>query len=598
MKKLLLILCILGFAALSQAQRKTKPKTSKAYVSPSTQFIEYDLKNGKYKKDLQQIKVHTPVVFKITNVNPFAYKIVLTPKDSVVASSGFDKEFMDFFTSKDLQKAEAKLLQDQADANKELPNQVEAVSSSDFKMDKKIGTTKEQEDNKKAFFAIEEIKSMKRKNEELKTTIASKLDSLLKDENTNSLTTEILKKNSKDEIHKTLSSLQDVQNTDDAKEQTDKTIRSIVKIKGEISKNEIEIKKKETLVNEKTREYQVLVDDFLKKYSIFREDCKNAFELIRATKYIGTIAENPDLTHELYSTKYKRSFEANSEKLSKGIETVDNYRKSYSDLGDAYFRLVSMNNLEEIMLQSGIDKALSYPKFLKIKADQLSAWLSKYNWENVLRQAIWTVEILNNEENYTIKSAPIQPENDMVQFTVEIAKRDNKNADHFYKLKNFTYQQAVYGGTRVDFSLGLAAAYYGKTSKFEIHPATGTLTSYKKKLIAPSLVGMVTMSYRSTGYIAYGGSAGMGLDVAGGKVQLSNFFIGPSMLLGKKDRIFFTLGASLKNVRELKNGYEGTMVPTTDDFTSYTRDKYKIGVFAAITYSLTKDARALIKRLR
>jgi hypothetical protein len=70
------------------------------------------------------------------------------------------------------------------------------------------------------------------------------------------------------------------------------------------------------------------------------------------------------------------------------------------------------------------------------------------------------------------------------------------------------------------------------------------------------------------------------------------------MLIGKKDRIFFTLGASLKNVRELKDGYLGLQVPAADDLTSYSRDKYRVGIFASLTYSLTRDARALIKNLR
>ena len=143
----------------------------------------------------------------------------------------------------------------------------------------------------------------------------------------------------------------------------------------------------------------------------------------------------------------------------------------------------------------------------------------------------------------------------------------------------------------------MAAAYYGKVSRYAIG-LENQLKSYEKKIISSSLIGMVTMSYRRTGYTSFGGSAGMGLDVVGGKIQISNFFIGPTILMGKKDRIFFTLGASLKNVRELKDGYEGLKVPVADDLTSYSGDKYRVGVFASLTYSLTKDARALIKSLR
>ncbi|WP_027382507.1 coiled-coil domain-containing protein [Epilithonimonas caeni] len=570
----------------------------------SAQHIIYDFKTGDYSKDIHKIKVHTPVIFRIQNINPFVYKVTITPKDSVMARSGFDKEFIDSFTQKDLQKVEAKLSQEQAETNKALPNQAEAINTLDFKTDKKANATTEQEGNKKSFFAVEEIKNLKEQNEKFKDDIKQKLDSLLKGKNKDidSLRMIVMEKKS-EEVVKMMQDLLNKENAKDIKDQDKTTINSIVKVKDDIERNEGMIKEKDKLVNEKTKEYKVLLEDFLQKYYEFRKDCRNVFLLIRATKYIGTIADNPDLTYKGYQEKYQKNFKTKADELTKNIEKLDEYRKSYSDLGDAYFRLVSMNNLEEIMLQSGIDKAMSYPKFLKTKADQLSSWLSKYNWESVLRQAIWTVEILDDEKNFTIKSEPIQPENDMVQFTVNIAKKDEKNSDHFYRLKNFTYRQALYGGTRVDFSLGLSAAYYGKVSKVELlpkenAPSTYVLSTYKNKLSAASLIGMVTMSYRRTGYIAYGGSAGMGLDIAGGKVQFSNFFVGPTMLFGKKDRIFFTAGPSLKNVRELKNGYEGTIVPPTEDFTSYTRDKYKIGIFASLTYSLTKDARALIKNLR
>jgi hypothetical protein len=117
-------------------------------------------------------------------------------------------------------------------------------------------------------------------------------------------------------------------------------------------------------------------------------------------------------------------------------------------------------------------------------------------------------------------------------------------------------------------------------------------------ITVPSLMGMVTMSRRKTGYMAYGASAGMGIGVDNGKIQLSNFYIGPTVLLGKRERIFVSVGASLRNVKELRISTPvGTTVPIASDLSSYMQDRYKVGVFASVTYSLTKDAKSMIRNI-
>ncbi|WP_346986536.1 hypothetical protein [Chryseobacterium sp. POE27] len=364
-----------------------------------------------------------------------------------------------------------------------------------------------------------------------------------------------------------------------------------------IENNNVTIKKNEIVINEKVKEYQSLLGDFNKKYEKFIGDCRYIFGLLRTVKKVGAIAEIPDLDSLKYAKDYKQEINKISGDLLTAIAQIDEYKKSYSELSESYVKLLTMNNLDVIMEKSGIDKLLAYPNFQKNKADQLSDWFIKHYADEVIKQAFLVTTQLDNTENYTVNSYPFQPENDMVEFKVIIEPRDKIKFEKNHKTSKFIYRQAIYGGTRVDFSLGLAAAYYGKISRYEIG-LDNKLAAYDKKFISSSLVGLITMSYRRTGYIAYGGSAGMGLDVIGGKLQISNFFIGPTILLGKKDRMFFTLGASLKNVRELKDGYLGLEVPATDDLTSYSRDRYKIGIFASLTYSLTKDARALIKNLR
>ncbi|WP_294318643.1 hypothetical protein [uncultured Chryseobacterium sp.] len=559
-----------------------REKHPKIFID-STRHIIYDFKTGKYLKDIRRIKVHTPVVFRVKNINPFVYKIIITPKDSIVGESWFDKEFMTMLTGKELQKAENKLLEEQADSGKNMATQTQIVTKKEY-----IGNPAEQENNKKGVKAIQKNILLKNENKKLQAKVEETIDGLGKlgvpITNRNpekvQLNIESLSKTDTISFPKTLNSLS----------------ANLKDLLEKISINSNEIKQNESFINDKTKEYEILLDDFNNKYNSFIKDSRAIFSLLRVSKKVDVISNIPDLDSFKY-IKYSQEIMKYSDSLLKGTGEVDEYKKSFSELGNAYYKLISMNHLKEIMEKSGVEKLLSYPAYLKEKSDALNDWFVKFNIDKVIAQAFWVTTQLNNPETFITKSDPVQPENDMIQFHIKIEPRDKTRPESYHNPRDFTYKQALYGGTRVDFSLGLAAAHYWDAPIYEVDRDNKIKSSFKN-MFSPSLVGMVTMSWRKSGYLSYGGSFGMGLDITDGKIQFSNFFIGPTILLGKKQRIFITAGPSVKNVGRLKDGFDGFQINGTNDLSSYTSNYYKIGVFASVTYSLTKDARLLIKNLR
>ncbi|OJX28169.1 MAG: hypothetical protein BGO86_02290 [Chryseobacterium sp. 36-9] len=569
--KLLLLYMLWAGMALGQESGKNIPaKPDKNYVNHSTQFIEYNLKSGKYDKDLKRIKVHTPVVFKITNVNPFVYKIAMTPKDSIVGETGLEKEFLESIAKKEKAKAEEKSAEKEAEINKTI-NEVQPVEKSEA-----IGDDKKKDKIIKSVVALQEVEKLQRQNEKLSHLLVKEKEVL-----------EIIK-----------NQIRELKTKDSVvalNEQLNSKNVSVTRLEDSINFKKNKISNLQKDITGKIQEYYQLLDDFTKAYSDFSDKCRFAFKLVRAIKYINAIADDPNLDYDGF---LKSGIIGKNEDLLKGIEQVDDYRKSFSELSNAYYKLSVTNHLDEVLEPSGAEKLQAYPKFLKQRADQLNQWLITYKMDDALKQAVWVVSVLKEKQNYEITSAPIQPENDLVEFKVKIEQRNKTLSDKLFKNKEFTYRQTVYGGTRVDFSLGLAAGYYWDAPEYEYNKENKIQTTYKN-MLSPSLVGMVTMSYRKTNYIAFGGSAGMGVDVNDGKIQLTNFFIGPSILFGRNQRIFLTAGPSVKNVGKLKSEYSDVPInPHTEDFSSYIRSDYKIGAFVSITYSLTKDTRALIKNLR
>uniref|UniRef100_UPI0040478A3A hypothetical protein n=1 Tax=Mariniflexile sp. TaxID=1979402 RepID=UPI0040478A3A len=240
--------------------------------------------------------------------------------------------------------------------------------------------------------------------------------------------------------------------------------------------------------------------------------------------------------------------------------------------------------------------------YIKELADKINIEVATINIEVVLQKVQHLLELLSNENVYQYVSAPIQPTQDAAIFKIQIQKKSDNHSD-ITDEKSFKHTEFTYGGTRVDFSLGLAASYFKNAEVYEfgINDDNATVISKKSSnLITPSLIGLFTMSYRRTQYMAFGASAGLGIDVVNGKIQLSNFFVGPTILFGKYDRLFLTGGFSFRDVGQLKSGYEeGDLITIgTEDISKYLSDKYALGSFLSLTYNLTKGVRANYKRLK
>ncbi|MGK6351513.1 hypothetical protein [Parapedobacter sp. DT-150] len=594
-----------------------KTGKQKNFVDTTTRIISYDFRTGKYVYPLKRVKVHTPVVFEVRNINPFAYKVTLTPKDSILAASSFDKELLQIIAKWDIQEAEGKLATSQNDLSKNIASQTSSLIAGDFKESKADGKVKATaQQNQKAFNIVNELLKLDEKIRDEKgrqdsIAVLSDLDSLvLHEKGANGF--RIL-----DSVNaQRLKGILDTLIAEERQELLTATDSVAVKdarkhlevIKGKLNEwtnLEHKIKKDSTRkdslekqMNESVKSYYLLANDFYAKYDDFMADSRHVFMMLRYAKAINTMADNPQLSYTLFKRQYEQELKQYVFKLFKSVTTIDNYKRSYSELTNSYFKVIYSPLLDDFMSPSGISKAQAYPQFLKMKSDQLADWLAKYPVENLLRQAQWVLSVLQDSSRYSVRSIPIQPENDLLEFHAHIKKRGDGISDAHHSERNFVYRQPTFGGTRVDFSLGLAASYYWGVNTYELDTVSKIAESDADGIAVPSIVGMVTMSRRKTGYLAYGASAGIGIGVDNGKIQLGNFYIGPTILLGKRERIFVSLGPSLRNVKQLRaSAPVGTIVPNTSDLSSFMKDRYKVGVFASITYSLTKDAKSMIRNI-
>ncbi len=208
------------------------------------------------------------------------------------------------------------------------------------------------------------------------------------------------------------------------------------------------------------------------------------------------------------------------------------------------------------------------------------------------------LNLLNDKESYEFVSAPVQPTNDLVSFDINIETRKDMDV---HNSRKFNHKEYTKGGVRLDFGVGLALQYIDDAPIYEMSVNSAGINSIaevSKNNYFPSIVGMATMSFRSEKVVAWGMSAGIGVNVTDGKIQTNNFYFGPSLILGRYERLCLTAGGTVKGVSKLRSGYSVTDISNTNDISSFTTESIKIGVFMSVTYNLTKGIKQNIKYLK
>ncbi len=627
MKKLIICIYIIALAINGYTQKREDPKFNCCALKDDTNLIkgkvnrgvdstqtntfiiDYDFQTGVYNRNNLKIKVHNPAAFKVSNINRMAYDINVKNTDSVLAAT-------------DLSGMSASFLALGLKLNTDITNslaQTENVTAqlNNLSNDTKIGRN-------------EVIIANPNKSN------TSKIDSTLQDITTlNKIqltASEILAINSKIEIldnnieiNTKLFRADSLAIETQIADATSNKIPAISALKNELLFKIAEYKKIDSVAKAEINSlkdlklkkdsllatYNKLKFDAFKKFEADYENFLASFEkvkysyysAVKAVKYYQQVAEasdNPILSLSIYNTKYRKLFEKIAIRIPFVRDKVEHFKAHYTDLEIFYKYLKYNPQLNDLLDFGGQYKLYANAEAFKLIADNMNTYATQVNLEQLLTKTAQTIVFLGLKQAYNITFDPIQASNDVVVFDIKINKK-LKNSSEIFNNRNFTHSEFTYGGTRLDFSIGIAGSYFNQTPVYElstmaVKDSTSVIKINQKanQLTVPSLVLLTTMSYRKAGYVAFGGSAGLGVDVNNGKIQLSNFFVGPSVLFGKFERMMFTAGASIRNVGQLKSGYKSgnSVAGGSSDVNTYISDKYKIGTFIAITYHLTKKAKS------
>jgi archaellum component FlaC/nitrogen fixation protein len=591
-----------------RVNRGVRPEETNTYV------IEYDFKSGVYNRNMLNLEINTPVVFKIININRLAYDVKVTPRDSILADTGWENGVLEFLKENTLPTTtNAKEEENKAKLNSE------TKSSALEKDDVKDGANDKGNTALNLNTILSNIKADKdaiqeeiAKNELIKKPFVDRKKEL---ENAYPKIEEDITK-LKIQISKyTLQDLNTESKSIEIKEKNDQ-LESLNKVKTEISLKNEEINKIDKLIKEDSLKLQQInrkADDIEKDYKDLESEynsytetfnkLKNSyFKILNVNECYNEVRlymSNPLLSKDDYEKEYA------NKALQKLEQTFPSLRSEYQNFLDIYIKLghefysLSQNGKVLELDFGGQTKFLNPAKNMKSLADNWNEEFNKADIKALMHEMNRAYQLLKKPDVYTYVSKPIQPVKDVVIFDIKI-KKYNQDKPNYNDDKEFSYKEYTKGGMRFDAGVGFAISYLDNAAEYEIAPKKDTnedvIALKEKHLWVPSFVGLFTANFRSNKLATFGISAGIGVSADSGKFEFSNFYFGPSITLGRENRICFTAGATIKGVEELnKNVTEGTPVPNTNNVSSFTNNTYVFGPFVSITYNLTKGIRNNVK---
>lgn len=526
-------------------------------------------------------RVDRPIVYKIKSINRLAFDVKVNPIDAMVAETDW------FSSSEDLKKINGLL----KEAN--VANQI-IVEKTIEKTELTAIPTKDvpKENEAKNNIPTNDIKILNELSD-LKLQVQQKTREL-----------DILKNDKKAKENLKLyfsESFEATKNLNVVIKDTSETNIKINEISIQIETIKNKIKQNGKIKSDKLIEYESARENFYKTYDEFIQSYDKVNAILQASNKVIPVANQSFLNMDEYKKKYQVDFELLFAKLMLNDVTVNTINTQYTNVVVSYNKLKDIDELETYIDKSSLKKYFSEIDLVFDNAKKIKFKEELFDFEKLSNQVKRIINLLAKEETYEYISAPVQPKNDLVTFEVEIIAK-NKDVVEVDNSRKFEHKEFVRRGTRIDFSMGFAGSYFSNAKVYEIYTdSIGNKVGLKRdNLTVTSIIAMMSMTSRSSKYLAIGGSAGLGIDIANGKIQIGNFFIGPTLVLGKYDRLMFTPGVALRNVGQLKKGItvDETTLDQVNTIDAVLTENYKLGFFVALTYNLTKNVRDKISKYK
>ena len=188
--------------------------------------------------------------------------------------------------------------------------------------------------------------------------------------------------------------------------------------------------------------------------------------------------------------------------------------------------------------------------------------------------------------NYIVTSDPIDVEDDTdeVEFQIQIGGPK----DDFNKITPFKKRLKVSGGLKIDYSVGLALKFISD-DQFFFDDDKKLQQQSKNNALTPGITSMIHFYPRTSKGVAFGGMFGINADFKEITDINLGFLAGPSIILGRSQKIILSGGISFSKVSRLKDGeYKIGTVYNDTKIEDVTNKILQPSWFCSFSYSITK----------
>lgn len=148
---------------------------------------------------------------------------------------------------------------------------------------------------------------------------------------------------------------------------------------------------------------------------------------------------------------------------------------------------------------------------------------------------------------------------------------------------------SVFGGLEINASLGLNFGQFFKRP-LNYFVRDSLVYSDNKDVFTPFLTSSVHFYRQGRGGASFGGSFGVGIPLGGtSSLESIAFFLGPSVVLGRGERVVFSAGLMGGKVDQLADGYAVGDRFEADPGLLKTVSRYELGYYVGLSFNLLRD---------
>ena len=335
---------------------------------------------------------------------------------------------------------------------------------------------------------------------------------------------------------------------------------------------------------------------------------------IMALEHIDSLKKHPNLKPSFIKKRceeyYKEIFHAPNtsaitlDELLNIQQTPEQYSLAVSKLQSKAATLHGKVSLLANLNEQFVNLALDDTDYLRYVANLQTFRKEAQSFDNNLKDALLATgsmtdfpskqalanlqfslaEVISNDFTYHSR---IQTYSDVVNITIKMVKKDQRLGEEREVVKSRNLRLEAKGGLKVTASVGLNFSQFlsaGQTYSVR----NNAIVADNVGVFSPTAASMLHFYSYNGRKLSLGGSFGIGFPMLAGEdeSQSLQFFIGPSLIFGPKQRMVLNLGVMGGRATRLARGYK-----IGDDFDDTlgdipTRNPYELGLFIGTSFNL------------